>query len=284
MLWEDLRCEQFEEAVKISKGVCVVPIGCLEKHGPHSPLGTDTIIATGIATKAAELEPVVVFPTMYFGDKSGAGEFPGTVIFSLETRWHIFRETCNEIHRNGFSKILFLNGHGGNKDMLGAFTRAMMKENPDVMCFVKGVGGDVTETITEVLADPDTYDYLTEEDRAAMQEFLDKKMRFGHACFSETARCTYFRPETMRLDGIADESGDSTHRFDAFKEHGIQTHFTWMGNYPNSYSASNGYKMNERIAKAFTEHRIPKMAAAIRFLKEETISNEYFKEWRPKQK
>ena len=247
-------------------------------------MGTDTIIATGIATKAAELEPVVVFPTMYFGDKSGAGEFPGTVIFSLETRWHIFRETCNEIHRNGFSKILFLNGHGGNKDMLGAFTRAMMKENPDVMCFVKGVGGDVTETITEVLADPDTYDYLTEEDRAAMQEFLDKKMRFGHACFSETARCTYFRPETMRLDGIADESGDSTHRFDAFKEHGIQTHFTWMGNYPNSYSASNGYKMNERIAKAFTEHRIPKMAAAIRFLKEETISNEYFKEWRPKQK
>jgi creatinine amidohydrolase len=284
MLWEDLRCEQFEEAVKISKGVCVVPIGCLEKHGPHSPLGTDTIIATGIATKAAELEPVVVFPTMFFGDKSGAGEFPGTVIFSLETRWHIFRETCNEIHRNGFTKILFLNGHGGNADMLGAFTRAMMKENPDIMCFVKGTGGETSETIAEILADPEAYDYLTEEDRAAMQEYLDTKKHGGHACFSETARCLYFRPETMRLEGIADESGDSTHRFDAFKEHGIKTHFAWMGNYPNSYSSSNDYVINQRIAKAFTEHRIPKMAAAIRFLKEETISNEYFKEWRPKQK
>ena len=43
MLWEDLRCEQFEEAVRISKGVCVVPIGCLEKHGQHLPSGTDSL-------------------------------------------------------------------------------------------------------------------------------------------------------------------------------------------------------------------------------------------------
>ena len=284
MLWENLRCEEFEAAVKISKGVCVVPIGCLEKHGPHSPLGTDTIVATGMTVKAAELEPVVVFPTMYFGDKSGAGEFPGTVIFSWETRWHIFRETCNEIHRNGFSKILFVNGHGGNKDMLGAFTRAMMQENPDVMCFITGVGSDTAAVLTEILAAPENYSYLTEEDRAAMQEYLDKKMVGGHACFSETARCTYFRPDAMRLDGIADESGDSTHRFDEFKAHGIRTHFEWMGNYPNSYHGSNGYKMNERIAKAYTEHRVPKLADTIRFLKNETVSNEYFKEWRPKQK
>ena len=122
MLWENLRCEEFEEAVKKSNGVCVVPIGCLEKHGPHSPLGTDTIIATGTCIKAAEMEPVVIFPTMFFGDKTGAGEFPGTVIFSLETRWHIFRETCNEIYRNGFKKILFVNGHGGNAGMLDTFT------------------------------------------------------------------------------------------------------------------------------------------------------------------
>ena len=141
MLWENLRSEQFEEAVKTAKGVCVVPIGCLEKHGPHSPLGTDTIIATETAVRAAALEPVVVFPTMFFGDKSGAGEFPGTVIFSLETRWHIFRETCNEIYRNGFRKILFLNAHGGNKDMLGAFTRARLQENPTVMYFVTDSGG-----------------------------------------------------------------------------------------------------------------------------------------------
>lgn len=284
MLWENLRSEQFEEAVARSMGVCVVPIGCLEKHGPHSPLGTDTIIAAGIATKAAEIEPVVIFPTMFFGDKSGAGEFPGTVVFSLETRWHIFRETCNEIHRNGFKKILFLNAHGGNKDMLGAFTRAMMEENPDVMCFVTGVGGDALPTLEGVLAATEGYEYLTPEDRAAMQDMIDRKLRCGHACFSETARAYYFRPETVRLDGIAEESGSSTHRMDVFKEHGISTHFTWMGNYPNSYQGDNNYTLNERIARAYTEYRIPIMAERFRFLKNETVSDEYFKEWRPKQK
>ena len=284
MLWEDLRCEQFEEAVRISTGVCVVPIGCLEKHGPHSPLGTDTIIATNTCVRAAELEPVVVFPTMFFGDKTGAGEFPGTVIFSLETRWHIFRETCNEIHRNGFKKILFVNGHGGNKDMLGAFTRAMMQENPDVMCFTTSSGGTSVPTLEEILAAESGYEYLTEEDRAAMQDMVDRKLKCGHACFGETARVYHFRPETIRLDGIQDESSSSTHRFDAFKEHGIGTHFAWMGNFPNSYTADNDYVLNERIAKAFTEHRIPQMAERFRFLKNETISDEFFAEWRPKQK
>jgi len=285
MLWENLRCEEFEEAVKISKGVCVVPIGCLEKHGPHSPLGTDTIIGTESCIRAAALEPVVIFPTMFFGDKSGAaGGFPGTVVFSLETRWHIFRETCNEIHRNGFKKILFVNAHGGNKDMLGAFTRAMMVENPDVMCFVTSTGGDAIPTLTEILAATEGYEYLTQEDRAAMQDMVDRKIRCGHACFSETARAYHFRPETVRIDGIADENGLSIHRFDAFKEHGISTHLAWMADHPNSYCGDNDYVLNERIAKAFTEHRIPKLAEKFRFLKNETISNEYFEEWRPLQK
>ena len=283
MLWENLRCEEFEEAVKRSKGVCVVPIGCLEKHGPHSPLGTDTIIAGGMCEAAAKLEPVVVFPTMFFGDKTGAGEFPGTVIFSLETRWHIFRETCNEIHRNGFKKILFVNGHGGNTDMLGAFTRAMMQENPDVMCFTTGTGGKALETLQEILDAETGYEYLTAEDRADMQSMIDRKLKCGHACFSETARAYYFRPETVRIDGIADESGSSIHRFDAFKEHSIKTHLAWMADFPNSYGGDNQYVLNERIAKAFTEHRIPQMAAKFRFLKNETISDTYHAEWLAKQ-
>lgn len=283
MLWENLRSEQFEEAVKISKGVCVVPIGCLEKHGPHSPLGTDTIIATETAIRAAAIEPVVIFPTMFFGDKSGAGEFPGTVIFSLETRWHIFRETCNEIYRNGFRKILFLNGHGGNKDMLGCFTRAMMQENPNVMCFMTSSGGAALDTLSEILADPGAYDYLTEEDLAAMQDFVDKKKVTGHACFCETARVYHFRPETVRIEGIADESGSSVHRFDEFKKYKIQTHLAWMADYPNSYHGDNDYILNERIAKAFTEHRIPQMAERFRFLKNETVSDTYFAQWRAKQ-
>ena len=285
MLWENLRCEQFKDAIETAKGVCVVPIGCLEKHGPHSPLGTDTIISGDACAHAAQLEPVVVFPTMYFGEKSGAGEFPGTVIFSIETRWHIFRETCNEIYRNGFKKILFVNGHGGNKSMLDLFTRAMMEENPNVMVYYTSCGGLGTAAVLEkLLQNPEANPELTPEDRASMQDYIDQKKHGGHACFSETARVMYFRPDTLRMEGVADESGDSIHRFDAFKDSGITTHFSWMGNYPNSYSASNDYVLNERIAKAFTEFYINELAKKFHFLKNETISDEYHAEWLAKRK
>ena len=41
MLWENLREEEFYDAIEASGGVCVVPVGCLEKHGQHLPVGTD---------------------------------------------------------------------------------------------------------------------------------------------------------------------------------------------------------------------------------------------------
>lgn len=270
--------------METSKGVCIVPIGCLEKHGPHSPLGTDTIIAGETARRAAEIEPAVVFPTMFFGDKSGASQFQGTVIFSLETRWHIFRETCNAIHRNGFKKILFINGHGGNNDMLGAFTRAMMEENPNIMLFKTSSSSSTAIVLTEILANREKFNYLTDEDCAALQDFLDQKKVTGHACFSETARVYHFRPETVRLDGIADESGDSTHRFDAFSKHKIHTHLAWMGDYPNSYHGSNDYVLNERIAKAVADCCIQRVADAIGFLKNEDISDTYHAEWLERQR
>ena len=279
MLWENIRSNEFKAAVEASNGVCAVPIGCLEKHGIHSPLGTDTIIASETVRRAAELEPVVVFPTMYFGDKSGAGEFDGTVIFSLETRWRIFRETCNEIYRNGFKKIIFCNGHGGNAGMLSTFTRAMLEENPHVMTFTCLTEVSPLKACVAIANDTETYDYLTNEDRAALLDFAEKKKVTGHACFSETALTYEYRPETVRLDLIQAECGESVHRFDAFDPYGIQTHFGWMGNYPNSYHGSNDYVLNERIAKAMADINVKKIAGIFHFLKNETISDEYQKEW-----
>ncbi len=284
MLWENIISNDFPAAVEKSKGVCVVPIGCLEKHGPHSPLGTDIIAPTQMAIRAAEKEPVVIFPTMYFGEKSGAGEFPGTVIFSVETRWHIFRETVNEIYRNGFKKILFLNGHGGNADMLGMFTRGMLQENPNVMLFTANTnsGGKKEDMLTSIAQDL-SIDYLTEADRAAMLDFVEKKKKVGHGCLIETAWLYHYAPETVRIDRIADESGDSTHRFDEFAKHNIKTHFAWMGDHPNSYSASNDYVINERIARAITEYYEDLLVDRLTFLKNETISDTYHAEWLEKQ-
>ena len=59
MLWENLREEEFKEAIEKSKGVCIIPIGSLEKHGQHLPVGMDSIAAAKWCELAAEKEYAV---------------------------------------------------------------------------------------------------------------------------------------------------------------------------------------------------------------------------------
>ena len=106
MEWTKLRQDEFKAAVEKSNKVCIIPIGCVEAHGIHLPLGCDVFHGRYIAAKAAEISEVCVFPEMYFGEKSGAGEYPGTIIFPTPLIWQILEQCCNEISRNGFKKIL----------------------------------------------------------------------------------------------------------------------------------------------------------------------------------
>ncbi len=280
MLWENLREEEFEAAIKISKGVCVIPVGCLEKHGQHLPVGTDVIHITEIARRAAEIEPVCIFPTMYFGEKTGAGEFAGTIIFSPELRLQILKESCSEIYRNGFDKILLYNGHGGNQSMISYFSRSVLYEKSPYSVFDYSLGSDFA-TPKKLLNEG--YKYLTTEDRKILQSYNDEKKRFGHADFIETGWVYGVRPETVRLDKVNQESYSSTHRFDEFSKHRINTPFAWMANFPNSYEGDMHEGMNERIARAMVDYSVKKLSEVLNFLKNETVSDEYKKEWLSKQ-
>ena len=89
MFWKNILPCNFEAEVCKAKGLCVIPIGCVEAHGVHLPLGCDTIWGTGLVEEAAQKEKVVVFPEFYFGEKSGAGEYPGTIIFPTTLIWQL---------------------------------------------------------------------------------------------------------------------------------------------------------------------------------------------------
>jgi len=280
MLWENLREEEFEGLIKASGGVCVVPVGCLEKHGQHLPVGTDVIHISHIARLAAEKETACVFPAMYFGEKTGAGEFKGTVMFSHELRQQILKETCSEIARNGFKKILLYNGHGGNQAMISNFSRSVLYEKNDYTVYDYSIGSDFA-TPKKLLQE--NYSYLTKEDKKILNSYNEKKLKFGHACFIETGWVYGARPETVRLDKAFDESGESLHRFDEFSKRKINTPLSWMADYPNSYAGDMHEGMNERIARAMVEFSTDKLCEVIRFLKSETISTEYKTEWEKKQ-
>ena len=282
MLWENLREEEFKEAIEKSKGVCIIPIGCLEKLGQHSPVGVDIIHSQEVARLAADEEYAVVFPTMYFGEKSGSGEFAGTVMFSAPLRFQILQETCREIARNGFKKIVFYNGHGGNHNMIGNFTRSLLYDKVDYQAFQTNLTTNIVPQILEEHKEG-KYPYLTDEDVKVLQSFVDKDVLHGHACFVETGLVYGIRPETIRLDKMDQESGMPTGRFDKFAELGIGTHFAWMANYPNSYAGAYHPGLTETIGKAMVEVSKDNLKKQIKFLKEETISTEYMAEWMAKQ-
>ena len=79
MRWEEMTAGDFHKAVQRCKGVCVLPVSCLEKHGEHLPLGTDMLWGKALAEKAATMEPAVVFPPYYFGQINCGRHVPGTV-------------------------------------------------------------------------------------------------------------------------------------------------------------------------------------------------------------
>ena len=119
MLWEELTAPEFAAAVK-SAGACIVPLGVIEKHGDHLPLGTDLINVRALAIKAAAIEPAIVFPPYYFGQICEARHQPGTLAFHGGFLLEALRGICAEIARNGLRKIILLNGHGGNIHLLSS--------------------------------------------------------------------------------------------------------------------------------------------------------------------
>src|ERR1700737_2639524 len=84
--WEELTAQDFVKAMEQSKGVCLLPFGILEKHGPAGPLGTDLINVRYVSTLAARQEYVLIFPEYYIGQIFEAKHQPGTIAKSRQPK------------------------------------------------------------------------------------------------------------------------------------------------------------------------------------------------------
>lgn len=103
---------------EVRKGrLLILPVGALEAHGPHLPLGTDMIQAERTAEELAVRVSGLVAPTLAYGVCPGTREFPGTVSLSLETLAHDIEDLMEDFHRFGFRRVLILSGHGAANHM-----------------------------------------------------------------------------------------------------------------------------------------------------------------------
>lgn len=100
--------------------LAILPTASIEQHGPHLAVSTDTVLCSTVAQRSAELAaaqiPVVVTPTLSFGNSHHHFPFPGVLSLTSENYYLAVTDVVEGLIKSGFRKILILNGHGGNTD------------------------------------------------------------------------------------------------------------------------------------------------------------------------
>jgi len=209
--WEELTAADFRDAIVQSKGVCMLPFGILEKHGPHLPLGTDLLNVRYATLHAAEREYAVVFPEYYFGQIFEAKHEPGTVAYSRELQLRLLQETTDEMARNGCKKVFIVNGHGGNESLIPYFAQSLLEKPHDYV----------------------VYAIIGERNRQGGPGKLSTGIDY-HAGENETANTLVTHPELVHTDRAKQESGADQARIKLPED--VYTGIWWYARFPDHYS------------------------------------------------
>jgi len=114
--WMDLTWQQI--AALPDDTVAVLPLGAVEQHGPHLPVSTDFVIATEIAAAAVAAVPsdvpCVLLPGLCYTKSDEHHAFPGSIWLSWDTLMATLVDIGRSLQTSGISRLLFVNGHGGN--------------------------------------------------------------------------------------------------------------------------------------------------------------------------
>jgi len=116
-LIEEMTPQEITDAMKEVDTV-LVPLGSVEQHGPHLPVGTDTLIPITVAKCVAERARVLVAPQVYYGNSLSMVDMKGVFTITPDTLASLLLDLCKSFSRQGFKKIVFINGHGGNRQVL----------------------------------------------------------------------------------------------------------------------------------------------------------------------
>lgn len=117
-LLEEMSWPEVREAIELGSPI-LLPVGTIEQHGPHLPLGTDAFIPYALAKRVAATRRLVVAPPMYYGAYSrprtgGGRHFPGSVGLPGQALQEVVRAVTDDWMRQGFRRVAVLNGHWEN--------------------------------------------------------------------------------------------------------------------------------------------------------------------------
>jgi creatinine amidohydrolase len=256
---EELTAPKFVQAVELSGGICIIPLGVIEQHGAHLPLGSDMIQAREVAFHAARKEYAVVFPPYFVGQVFEAKHHPGALAYSNKLMWDFLDETCKELSRNGFKKIILVNGHGGNNNFLHYFCQSQLAEEKDY---------------TVVFFRPGPDPVHQKEINSLIKSKVD-----GHAGERETSTMFYINPDLVDLKALDKNLSGLDHGKLNALPYGY-TGIWWYAKYPN-HLAGDVLTPNKRLGELLLNNQANQLAELVKFLKKdhtiEQLHEEFYK-------
>jgi creatinine amidohydrolase len=176
-LWTQLKTTEF--ASDSSGTVVILPVGSTEQHGPHLPVDVDSRLATEIAGRTAEIvsasAPILVLPTLWVSLAEHHMNFGGTLALDFSTFRAVLGCVVSSLAKQGFSKILILNGHGGNSAALTVIVDEWSRELKVPLACV---------TYWDAASD-------------AFAAILDGQTNLRHACEAETSMVLAIAPHLV---------------------------------------------------------------------------------------
>ena len=189
--WENLSRDQLS-ALDKDNTIVLLPMSATEQHGPHLPVGTDSIILSTLIDKAIEAadsytgSDVIFAPQLHIGKSNEHMDFCGTLTFSAQTYYALLHDIAGCIAKHGFKKLVLFNSHGGNTDMANLISRDL-RIDFGLQVYV--------------------FDWWFTSFWAEAREKYQQSGPYGifHACELETSLMLEARPETVRMDLAVDE-------------------------------------------------------------------------------
>lgn len=214
--------------------LAVVPVGSCEQHGPNTTFETDTARAYSAAKMLGDRvgEKLLIFPPVTYGLSYHHMDFPCTVTLKVETMIGLLTDIAVAIHSHGIEKILFLNGHGGNKAALEAVVLKLKQEH-DITSFWSTMGSEIIAT--------------------KIEEYFDGlPSLIGHACEVETSQAMYLAPEVVRENRVPGEIQESLYTRDAFIPGSGNGIWNWKKDVTNNGALGDAGKATAEIGEKMT--------------------------------
>lgn len=244
--WEHNTEADFEALLARTGGVAVLPLGSLESHGPHLPVGSDLLCIRSVMQRVAAREPVAVLPALPYSYVAEATCLPGAIHIDSMLLLPFVESICDEAARNGFRKIVLVHGHGGNYTLHQALSKRILeREKPYAW-----------------------YSIPPLPDMGAFVSALMESKDIGHACEMETSMNLAAAPEHVRLGRVKGQ----VYKKAPYPDFGhALTPVDWIGRWPDMVVGDPSKATREKGERILAEWA-DRLVAYLRAIKADTYT------------